>query len=310
MDQNGLTWKLWFSMDQITTQTFLLRSDVSDVVSGSYSVQSFQTQTPNPINFKTSDKTSMTGVFQMNADRSQLILAIPCTASDASFQNLRYKDNSILIRATRLPVPDQIHLTYGEDPQTSIVVSWATRTAAGSYVVYHQDQSNNSIRVHGTSRQYQTGEYQSWFLHRVAIANLLPNTKYTYRCGEEHNWSDRWHFTTAPGPSDEIQVTMFADINLGGSLGGSLGAWKNSTDCLYAMSQENSQFIFHSGDIAYCVGDQVCWDHHFQAMQPVAATQAYMTSMGNHDVFPEDIGDLKIQVEEFKLKVEFQVESE
>jgi hypothetical protein len=49
-----------------------------------------------------------------------------------------------------------------------------------------------------------------------------------------------------------------------------------------AYLENDGDFVIHAGDIAYCSGDQVCWDHHFLTLEPLLAKKAYMVCMGNH----------------------------
>lgn len=62
---------------------------------------------------------------------------------------------------------------------------------------------------------------------------------------------------------------MMADSNVGGNVGGTEDTWDRSADVLYTIHQEYYDFVVNAGDIAYCGGDQVCWDHFFMIYQPV-----------------------------------------
>jgi hypothetical protein len=56
------------------------------------------------------------------------------------------------------------------------------------------------------------------------------------------------------------------------------------------LNQEDSDFVIDAGDIAYCAGDQACWDRFFMTIEPLAARKAWMVCYGNHDVSPEPVG--------------------
>jgi len=159
-------------------------------------------------------------------------------------------------------------------------------------VRYGTESGEYSSTSNGYWFSYQYKKYISGALHMVEIDNLIADTTYYYQCGNEQDgWSDEYTFTTAPRYSNTtIDFILFGDINLGGFVGANGTTWNISHYTLEYVSNEITDLVIDVGDIAYCSGDQTCWDNFFIDIEPVAATKAYMTCYGNHDVDPEPFG--------------------
>jgi hypothetical protein len=148
----------------------------------------------------------------------------------------------------------------------------------------------------GTSSKYSYKKYTSGSIHKAELKGLKPGVTYYYRVGDSTSGYSSREFSFRVPSSDidkKVTVTIYGDINLGGVVGGSSKTWQDSLetlDMVLRQEQNTSDFLLHVGDVAYCLGEQTCWDQFFQDIQPIASHMPYMVIFGNHDVYPEPFG--------------------
>lgn len=132
------------------------------------------------------------------------------------------------------------------------------------------------------------------FIHTSFLKNLWPNTLYAYRAGHllsdgSYVWGKKYSFKSSPYPGqDSLQrVIIFGDMGKGERDGsneyndyqpGSL----NTTDQLI-KDLNNTDIVFHIGDISYANGYLSQWDQFTAQVEPVASTVPYMVASGNHE---------------------------
>ena len=112
--------------------------------------------------------------------------------------------------------PEKIAVTTGENPATSVGISWETSLAvpASSLVVSTNADLSDARTVDGESRTITTSEssfsrlYQSW---GVKLTDLPSDTTFYYKVGQEGHWSEVKSFTTARGGSDTT-IAFYGDI--------------------------------------------------------------------------------------------------
>ncbi|WCJ36257.1 purple acid phosphatase 27 [Euphorbia peplus] len=133
------------------------------------------------------------------------------------------------------------------------------------------------------------------FIHTSFLKDLWPNTKYTYRMGHRllkngtYIWSKQYSFKSSPYPGqDSLQrVIIFGDMGKAERDGsneysdyqpGSL----MTTDRLIE-DLNNTDIVFHIGDITYANGYISQWDQFTAQVEPIASSVPYMISSGNHE---------------------------
>jgi hypothetical protein len=182
--------------------------------------------------------------------------------------------------------PEQIHLTWGDNPATSVVVSWASpgpaarpRVRIGQRVIRAQP------------RPYTDGinGERVWTYH-AKVGGLRPGATYAYlvTADNDGNAADPFSatFRTAPPGRAPFRFTSFGDLATPNT------AWVLSYgQSAYAVEAvESFQPLFHllNGDLCYAdlnptVQPEV-WRDFGNNNQTSAANRPWMPCLGNHEV--------------------------
>jgi hypothetical protein len=181
--------------------------------------------------------------------------------------------------------PEQIHLTWGEDPTTGVVVSWVSPGQA----VSPQVRIGQRV-IAAEARPYTDGISGStvWTYH-ARVGGLRPGATYGYvvTAGNDGDAADPFSaiFRTAPQGRAPFRFTSFGDL-----------ATPN-TDWLLSYGQsacaveavESFQPLFHllNGDLCYAnmnptVQPEV-WRDFGRNNQASAANRPWMPCPGNHE---------------------------
>lgn len=132
------------------------------------------------------------------------------------------------------------------------------------------------------------------FIHTSFLKDLWPNKRYSYRLGHVLTdgstvWSKMYSFRSSPFPGqDSLQrVVIFGDMGKAERDGsneynmyqpGSL----LTTDQLI-QDLNNTDIVFHIGDITYANGYISQWDQFTAQVEPIASVVPYMIASGNHE---------------------------
>jgi len=182
--------------------------------------------------------------------------------------------------------PEQIHLTWGDHPATSVVVSWASpgqaarpRVRIGQRVI-SADARPYTDRISGET---------VWTYH-ARVGGLRPGATYAYAVTADNdgNAADPFSatFRTAPAGRAPFRFTSFGDLATPNT------AWVLSYgQSAYAVEAvESFQPLFHllNGDLCYAnlnpaVQPEV-WRDFGNNNQTSAANRPWMPCLGNHEV--------------------------
>jgi Calcineurin-like phosphoesterase/Purple acid Phosphatase, N-terminal domain len=182
--------------------------------------------------------------------------------------------------------PEQIHLTWGENPATGIVVSWASpgpasrpRVRLGQRVILAEP------------RQYSDGlNGETVWTYHARVGALRPGATYAYvvTADNDSNAADPFSatFRTAPQGRVPFRFTSFGDLATPNT------AWVLSYgQSEYAVEAvESFQPLFHllNGDLCYAdlnPADQPeVWRDFGNNNQTSAANRPWMPCPGNHEV--------------------------
>ncbi|CDP00432.1 unnamed protein product [Coffea canephora] len=132
------------------------------------------------------------------------------------------------------------------------------------------------------------------FIHTSFLKELWPNSVYTYKLGHRlfngtYIWSQMYHFRASPYPGQNSlqRVVIFGDMGKGEADGsneynnyqpGSLNTTKQLVENL-----NDTDIVFHIGDICYANGYLSQWDQFTSQIEPVASRVPYMIASGNHE---------------------------
>jgi len=187
--------------------------------------------------------------------------------------------------------PEQIHLTYGDDPATTVYVSWVTAAQAlQPRVLLHGDAGHPQI-VHAVQRTYTDGlNGQTVFTYHAKLAGLRPASTLRYEVTADN---DRHHaqpftasFTTAPRGRAAFRFTSYGDLAT------PVTSWRlSSPQSRYAVQAvERFAPLFHllNGDLCYAnlnpTAQPAVWADFGKNVQISAAQRPWMPCPGNHEI--------------------------
>ena len=176
-------------------------------------------------------------------------------------------------------VADQIHLSWSEDPATSLTVTWHTETENAPTALTYRTPSGDWHEAAGESfPSPNTGQ-----LHRVTLKELSPKTSYDYRVAGGPVYRTR----TAPDNSSDYTFAFICDTGLIGRLDGNA---TGTRQIINEVLRDQPDFILGGGDYAYGnkdgrfkkMGDAI--DTWFLQWQDVLAQYPFMAQYGNHEI--------------------------
>ncbi len=187
--------------------------------------------------------------------------------------------------------PEQVHLTWGEDPATSVVVSWASLAAAVNPRVVYRGPSGHDKTVHAVARDYTDGlNGETVYTCHARLHGLEPGTAYAYVVTADNDGNAanpfRAGFQTAPRGRAKFRWTSFGDLATPNT------HWVLSSPQSQFAVQAVEQFtpLFHllNGDLCYAnlnpAAQPEVWRDFGNNNQLSAARRPWMPCLGNHEV--------------------------
>jgi hypothetical protein len=185
--------------------------------------------------------------------------------------------------------PEQIHLTWGRDPATSVSVSWATPEPAVRPRVLLSGPAGSRV-ASAVRRTYTDGlSGELVYTYHAQLTGLLPDASYSYAVTADNDRSPAPFsatFRTAPRGRASFRFTSFADLATPNP------AWARSygqAACAVA-AVESFQPLFHllNGDLCYAdlspAHQPAVWRDFGNNAQSSAAQRAWMPCPGNHEI--------------------------
>ncbi|MGO9780329.1 MAG: purple acid phosphatase family protein [Streptosporangiaceae bacterium] len=183
--------------------------------------------------------------------------------------------------------PEQIHLTWGNDPASSVVVSWASPGPAERPRV----RIDGRVTVPAVTRTYTDGiNGETVWTYHARIGGLRPGTSYSYTVTADNDANAgrpfAGSFRTAPAGRTAFRFTSFGDLATPNT------QWVLSYgQSAYAVGAvESFRPLFHllNGDLCYAdlnptVQPEV-WRDFGNNNQASAAFRPWMPCPGNHEV--------------------------
>ena len=197
-----------------------------------------------------------------------------------------YVDNHTF-RTTTLPSsdkPDQVCLTWSDDPHTTQAVQWRTNTAVSDGVVEYKEKASESgpaMEASATMTALEDKLLQNDpVIHRytAVLRGLKPATAYTYRAGSKKTnaWSEWAEFSTALDKPAGFSFVYMGDPQIG------LDSWGKLMQAAQARCP-SAAFYAIAGDQVDNGNSRNQWDEFFQAGKGVLDRHTMIPSLGNHD---------------------------
>lgn len=213
-----------------------------------------------------------------------------------------------IIRSDTDFFPEQISLTYDDDPQNMVFMWTLPRTSSkNSMVQIGSDKNDLSMSIVGTISNYTMLKYESPNIFTAKVTNLeVGNKIYYYRigCDSGCSYSDVYSFKSHPGigpsvgSSDGItQKPLYFHIV------GDIGQTENSENTLQELFNQQLKFdqdkdqlyggALIAGDLSYANGDEPLWDSFMNLKQFASTSIPMATTVGNHEWFDSKNYDFK-----------------
>jgi 3',5'-cyclic AMP phosphodiesterase CpdA len=187
--------------------------------------------------------------------------------------------------------PEQIHLTWGEDASSSVVVSWVSPAQAVNPRVLVERALDAKQIVHALQRTYTDGlNGQTVFAYHATLDGLQPGTPHRYIVTADNDRNRRepfkGNFQTAPTGRAPFRWTSYGDLAT------PVTSWLlSSPQSRYAVAAvERFQPLFHllNGDLCYAnmnpSSQPSVWADFGNNVQASAAFRPWMPCTGNHEI--------------------------
>jgi hypothetical protein len=185
--------------------------------------------------------------------------------------------------------PEQVHLTWGPDPATSVTVSWASPEPGIRPRVLLSGPGGSRV-ASAVRRTYTDGlGGEVVFTYHAQLTGLTPDTGYQYEVTVDNDTADpplRASFTTAPRGRAAFRFTSFGDLATPNP------KWVLSYgQAAFAVAAvESFEPLFHllNGDLCYAdlnpASQPAVWRDFGRNNQSSAARRAWMPCPGNHEI--------------------------
>jgi acid phosphatase type 7 len=187
--------------------------------------------------------------------------------------------------------PDQVVLTWNDDPQQTQTVQWRTSvdTKTGAVRFRRKPVPGSEVALPWTTVSALTESLENLntvndphvHRHTATLTGLTPGTTYEYEVGTESTWNAPAEFTTAPGETKPFKFIYMGDAQNG------LDAWGNLVRNAYA-SEPDAAFYIMAGDLVNRGNERDDWDSFFANADGIFDRRQLVPAIGNH----EDQGDL------------------
>jgi acid phosphatase type 7 len=200
-----------------------------------------------------------------------------------------------IFRMTDYPAtakPDQVVLTWSDDPKTTQAVQWRTNTAVEKAALRYRAKKMPGSEVAAdwstvavnTKPLVNHNTVNDPVIHRHAVnlVGLKPGTTYEYEVGDgtRIGWTTPAEFTTAPEGDTPFKFIYMGDAQNG------LDAWGKLAHQSYA-AEPDAAFYIMAGDLVNRGNERFDWDHFFFNAEGIFNRKQLVPCIGNH----EDQGD-------------------
>ncbi len=186
--------------------------------------------------------------------------------------------------------PEQIHLTFGDDPSQTVVVSWASPAqAVKPRVILEQPDAQPRV-IHAIQRTYTDGlNGQTVFTYHAVLDALTAHSPYNYSVTADNDGRSKPFaatFQTAPRGRAPFRWTSYGDLAT------PVTSWAlSSPQSQHAVDAvERFKPLFHllNGDLCYAnqnpTAQPAVWADFGKNVQRSAAYRPWMPCPGNHEI--------------------------
>ncbi len=178
------------------------------------------------------------------------------------------------------PIPDRIVLTFAADPSTTQSVTWRTDTSITEAVaeigVTSEGPQKAERTVSATTTMLESDLGPAHY-HTVHFDGLRPQTTYSYRVGDNVDWSEWFQFRTASAEARPFRFVYFGDAQNSVKM-----HWSRVFREAFREAPR-AAFTLHAGDLINRANRDAEWGEWFHAPAWVHATVPVVATPGNHE---------------------------
>lgn len=240
--------------------------------------------------------TTLTNGVKVYVDNDATVTNVPPALAGSVLIQTRHgaRDDGKLLNLFRLTphlstrTPDQVILTWSDDPQTTQTIQWRTSTAIRKGAVRYRAKADVSTlrnsrgrvgKVKAITTVIETPNNLNdpvMHHHTAVVKGLKPGTTYIYSVGDGRDWSEESEFTTAPGRTVPFSLIYMGDAQNGLDRWGSMlkGAFRSRPDVA---------FYIMAGDLVNRGADRDDWDSLFYNAKGIYDRRQLVPVLGNHE---------------------------
>ncbi|NKZ11650.1 metallophosphoesterase family protein [Mycolicibacterium septicum DSM 44393] len=188
-----------------------------------------------------------------------------------------------------------LHLQYGADASSEVVVSWHTATRVGNpRVMFGTPNDGFGETVAADTVTYRDGQSDTEIrVHHARLTGLLPDTDYIYAAVHDGASPEMGTARTAPRGRAPFRFTSFGDQStptLDAMVADAFGSDNRGSpaagDITTAVENARPLFNLVNGDLCYAnlSGDRIrTWSDWFENNSRSARHRPWMPAAGNHE---------------------------
>lgn len=195
----------------------------------------------------------------------------------------------LLLTSVGTGLPEQVHLSWSDDPMTSFTATWHTPSGDNPAEIHYRPTDESPWKIANGNSKPSPGE---GFIHRATVRGLSPQTEYDYRLTSDRGipikWSTPRKVQTAPRNEGDFSFVFVADTGLDGRLDGNATGTKRIID---QIVDAKPLFVLGGGDYAYANRDKrfetvgAAIDEWFFQYEPALSRFPLMAQYGNHEIY-------------------------
>ncbi len=183
--------------------------------------------------------------------------------------------------------PDNILLTWTDEPDTTQTIRWRTNAATTRGALALAEEKSSSFKIDSAQKitaiteKFVTKDIVNdpvIHLHTVRLTDLKPGTTYTYTIGDgtDTGWIKPVEFTTAPG-----RPKTFSFIYLGDAQNGFMEWGRMMKDAV--KQRPDAAFVIMAGDLVTRGNERDDWDDFFHNANELFDRRPIVPVIGNHE---------------------------
>lgn len=182
-----------------------------------------------------------------------------------------------VVLAEGIAAPEEIILTWSENPATTQTITWLTPVDHANIVQYIEAAGYNGDFSAARQADAVTASFADSNNYRctATLSGLQPDTQYMYRVGSDGSWSEVLSFKTS-ADTEAFSFLYLGDVQEG------YAEWECMLEKVYDENP-HIKFALLGGDLTNDDDDYIEWEEFLGAATGLFSKIPIMPAKGNHD---------------------------